>query len=405
MTETELEPDKSFEEVIEKLQKRKNDRKEPSLKNTERALNQFGRPDEDYEVILVGGTNGKGSTVEMISELLQSQAFDVGTYKSPHLVTARERVRVNVEKISEGEFLELYGRIASLDLQLTFFEFMTVLAYVYFSDEDVDYAIMEVGMGGRLDATNAADNDTAVITNIGKDHMKYLGDTKAQIAQEKAGIIPEDGTLITSSDSQTLENVADRRNAEILEPEEIEARENSYIFRDQEFRIPLEGSFQKYNLENALKTVAHLEDIPEDLESALSDLKCSGRMEIISEDPEIILDGAHNASALEETIDDYPEDFICVFGAVKSKEIDEMISILEQKASEFYVTKTGVDWSEQPEKIAGHISKDYEIIEDPSKALKAAKSEINDQKSIVVTGSLYMIGDLKDSMGEESRKQ
>lgn len=395
MTEAELQSKRSFEDVIQKLQERGNDRKEPTLENTGRALNQFGYPDQDYEVILVGGTNGKGSTAEMISETLQSQGFDVGTYKSPHLVTARERVQINGEKISEAEFLELYGRIASLDTRLTFFEFMTVLAYVYFSDRDVDYAVMEVGMGGRLDATNAADNSTAVITNIGKDHMKYLGDTKDQIAREKAGIIPEDGKLITNSDNEVLKEETERRNAELLRPDKVEFDDGEYIFRGQKFEIPLEGEFQKYNLENALKTVEELESLPDDLTSAFFSLECAGRMEAASENPLVIYDGAHNTSALEKTVEEYPEDFNCVFGAVESKNIEEMIEILERKASRFYVTDAGVDWSADPKEIAEHISKPVEIVEDSVEAVESAKEEAREESSIVVTGSLYLVGNIK----------
>lgn len=388
---------KRFEELVKGLQERGNDRKEPSLKNTEEVLNRFGRPDQDYKVILVGGTNGKGSTVEMVSELLQSRDFEVGTFKSPHLVSARERVKVNGEKISKEEFLELHEEIPSFEFGLTFFEFMTVLAYLYFSERDVDYAIMEVGMGGRLDATNAAEIDTAIITNIGKDHISYLGDTIDQIAGEIAGIIPEEGYVITDSDNKTLEKEARERSAKILRPEEVKEHGGALVFDEERFKIPLKGGFQVENLENALKTVKKLTGLPENLTKALSDLKNEGRMEEISEEPEIIFDGAHNVPALKQTIKEYPEDFICVFAAVKTKDVGEMIEVLEKKASKFYLTDAGVDWAEKPEKIAENVSKPYEIFIDPSEAFEKAKLGLEEDQALIATGSLYMIGHLKSS--------
>lgn len=386
---------RSFEDVVRELESRGSDRKEPSLEKTRRALKIFGRPDQDCRVILVGGTNGKGSTVEMVSELLHSQGFDVGTYKSPHLVTLRERVKINGHRVSEEEFLELYGRIAALDLEMSFFEFMTVLAYNYFSEKGVDYAIMEVGLGGRLDATNAAENDLAVLTNVAKDHTKYLGDTTEQIAREKAGIIPDNGVLITGSDNQTLLEEAGKRNAEVLRPEKLDQRGEKYLFKDQSFGLPVKGKFQRQNLETALKTVEHLADIPEDIGAALSGLECPGRMEIVSENPLCIHDGAHNPPALEKVVDDYPEGFVCVFNAVKSKDIGRMIDILEREASKFYLTDSGLKRAEKPEAIAGKLSKPYELVENPVEAVEAAKREAGKNGSVVVTGSLYLVGRVK----------
>lgn len=389
---------KNYRDIIQKLQERGNDRKDPALENTEAALELLDRPDESYKVVVVGGTNGKGSTVEMISELLQSQGFEVGTFKSPHLVSLRERVKVDGEKIPRKEFLELYRRINRLDLGLSFFEFMTVLAYTYFDNQNVDYAVMEVGMGGRLDATNAANNQTAVITNIGKDHTKYLGNSLDQIAGEIAGIIPENGCLITSSENKVLEETAQENSAEILRPRKVEKQGEKFVFREERFEIPLKGGFQTGNLENALKTVEKLEGLPSSVGTALSSLQNKGRMEKISERPEIIFDGAHNVPALEKTIEEFPKDFICVFAAVNTKNIGEMIEILERKVSKFYLTDAGVEWAESPEEIAEHVSKPFEVFEDSSDAYKSAKKEVNDNGTVVVTGSLYLIGNLKKQL-------
>ncbi len=391
-----------YKEVIEELASRGSDRKKPALESTREALEALSRPDRDYPVVLVGGTNGKGSTVEMVSEGLQANHRKVGVYKSPHLVSARERVKVNGELISKEEFLELYRKIESLELEkeLTFFEFMTVLAFLYFSKKQVDCAVMEVGMGGRLDATNAAEPEVAAITNISEDHTEYLGDTPEEIASEKAGIIPEDGKVVAGDRLETILEVAEERGAEVLEPQSVEEIGNSYLFDGKKFSIPVEGSFQKENLEVALRVIEELDRVPEYLETAFSDLECPGRMEVIDRMPTYIQDGAHNPAALRKILPDLPDDFICVFNALENKDLGEMVSVLEEKASKFYLTKSDFFLAEHPEKIASQVSIPYEVESDPEKAVELALEEAGRDGSVVVTGSLYLVGNVKEKRGE-----
>ena len=194
-----------FEETVEDLFSKRSGKENPAKKSTRKTLELLDKPEKDYGVVLVGGTNGKGSVVEMISELLQQQGEKVGTYKSPHLKTCRERIKVNGEKISEKEFLEIYNEIDSLNTNLSFFEFMTTMAYSYFSESDVDYAVMEVGMGGRLDATNVVEPELSVITNVGDDHKKYLGETVEERAREKAGIIHSNPVVLGEMQEKLIE--------------------------------------------------------------------------------------------------------------------------------------------------------------------------------------------------------
>jgi dihydrofolate synthase/folylpolyglutamate synthase len=385
-----------YEQAVEDVTSRRSKRKDPARDSTRETLELLDHPEEDYRVVLVGGTNGKGSTVEMISKLLQHQGEKVGTYRSPHLTSPRERIQVDGEKISEEEFLELYESIDSLDTELTFFEFMTSSAYEYFSEKDVDYAVMEVGMGGRLDATNVTEPDLSVITNVGDDHEKYLGETVEERARELGGII-HSNPVVLGEMLDTLIEIAEDRDAEILGKKVVDGNANTLLkFEGEEFQIPVRGSFQSENLGVALSAVEKLEEIPEDLESALSDLECRGRMEVRDRNPLYIHDGAHNPSAVEKILQDLPEDFVCVFNATKSKKYGEMISLLEEKASKFYFTESDVEWAtEEAKKLAGETETEYEIEKDPEEAVRLARKEASLDGCVLVTGSLYLIGAIR----------
>ncbi len=390
---------KRYSELKKRLFRRGDGREDPSIANTREALDALGNPEEDCRVVLIGGTNGKGSVAEMVSELLQQQGLDVGVYKSPHLVSVRERIKVNGEEVSRREFVELYREVEELDIELSFFETLTVMAYLHFSGE-VDCAVMEVGMGGRLDATNAAEAEVAVITNVGLDHTRYLGDTREEIAREKAGIIPRDGHLVTRSQLDVIEEAAEARDTEILRPASVRRRNDSLVYRGQRFTLPVEGGFQEQNLEDALKTVEVLEETPADLEAALTGLECPGRMETVSEEPLYIHDGAHNPAALEKAVEDFPDDFTCVFNALRYKDIASMVEIIERKASKFYLTKSDAPWAAEPGNIAEHIDIPHETVTEPRKAVEMAKDDAGENGAVVVTGSLYLIGKVREEDGD-----
>jgi dihydrofolate synthase/folylpolyglutamate synthase len=386
-----------YREAVQDVTSRRSKRKDPTRDSTKKTLELLDHPEKDYRVILVGGTNGKGSTVEMISELLQSLGKKVGTYRSPHLTSPRERIQIDGEKISEDEFLDLYEEIDSLDTELSFFEFMTSSAYEYFSGEEVDYAVMEVGMGGRLDATNVTEPDLSVITNVGDDHEKYLGETVDERARELGGII-HSNPVVLGEMLDTLIEIAEDRGAEINGKKVVDGNANTLLkFDGKEFRIPIRGGFQSENLGVALSAVEKLEEIPDNLGAALSDLECRGRMEVRDQNPLYIHDGAHNPSAVEKILQDLPEDFICVFNATRSKDYGAMISLLEEKASRFYFTESDVEWAtEDAEKLAAETEIDYEVEENPEAAVAEAKNEAADRSvSVLVTGSLYLIGALR----------
>lgn len=387
-------PSTDYIDAVEELESRGSNRENPSLDPVIEALEELGRPNNDYTVILVGGTNGKGSTVEMISSCLQELGYDVGAYNSPHLVSIRERIKYNDRMIEKEEFERLYEKINSLETDLTFFEFMTVMAYKHFSIHRVDYAVMEVGMGGTFDATNAAEPELSVITNVEHDHTEYLGETRNEIAEEKAAITPWNGTLVVSDRMRPVLEVAEERSSEVVDPLTVKQFGDKYSVRDQEFSLPVEGSFQQENLAVALRAVEELDELP-DLSEAFSDLEFPARMETVSRNPRWIIDGAHNPAALRKILPDLPEEFACVFSALDSKPIKEMIRILEEKANKFYLTESGFQRAANPEEIAEHVSIEKEVMEDPGEAVKEA---LNSENTVVVTGSLYLAGDVKKEL-------
>jgi dihydrofolate synthase/folylpolyglutamate synthase len=393
----------NYKEAVDDITSRHSKRKDPAKDTTRETLNLLDKPEEEYNVVLVGGTNGKGSVVEMLSELLQHRGKDVGIYKSPHLTTVRERIKWNGEKISKEDFLELYTSIEALGTDLSFFEFTTCMAYLYFSEKNVDYAIMEVGMGGRLDATNAVETELSVITNLGKDHSKYLGETKEKRAEELTGIAKPGKPLILGEMDEKLIEAAEDREANIKSRRALGGKTHTKLeYRGQEFQIPVRGSFQKENCGTALAAAKALSEMPQNLTKAFQGLECPGRMEVRGRRPLYIQDGAHNPSAIQRIIEDIPEDARCVFNASRDKEAEEMISILEKKTSKFYFTESDVEWATQEaEKLAELTSKPSEVEKDPSKAVKIARREADRDGCVLATGSLYMIGAVRENKNKE----
>jgi len=389
---------KSEAEIKEEILARRGISENPK-KNVRNALDKLGKPDSSYKTILVGGSNGKGSTVEMIAELLKSQGFNVGVSKSPHLVEVNERIRFNDSKVTNRELAELYREIEDIEVNLAFYEFMSTASYLYFGKKNVDYAVVEIGKGGVYDSGNAVRSEISTITNIQLEHTEFLGENKKEIAEKIGGITPKNGKIVTNEEYAGIEMLAEHRNCEIKKPFRLEKDNGKYIYNSKKFEIPLRGSFQRENLENALKTVDEVEELPENLTEAFSDLSSPGRMEIMSKEPLYIHDGAHNPAAVKKVIQDLPEKFICIFNSTKGSRHKEMIKKLEEKAEKFYITSSEFFKSEKPEKIAEKCEKDFEIEENPDIAEKKALSEGKEKSTpVVAIGSLYLIGRLREQV-------
>jgi dihydrofolate synthase/folylpolyglutamate synthase len=388
---------------------------------------RLGRPDRRFPSLHVGGTNGKGSTAAMAAAVLQAAGYRVGLYTSPHLVDFRERVRVNGEPIAEDDLAALVERLREAlppACAPTFFEFTTALAIQHFAEAQVDIAVVEVGLGGRFDATNVLVPLVAVITNVALDHQEYLGETVGAIAFEKAGIIKPGVPLVTGQLSPEAEGVIGRVAGEHAAPWSkwgrdfrttgepltgfrYEGSRGSY----QGLSCPLAGAHQ---LENAACALAALElaseaglQVPESaVRSGLRQTRWEGRLEVAERHPTILLDGAHNraaADALAVYLAGYRREHrgsrvILLVGMMRDKDRRGFLQTLAPLADEVVVTQAAIPRAasvqEMLEALGGQAGSAYaEPV--PADALARARRLAAPEDLICVTGSLMLVGDVK----------
>ena len=394
------------------------------LESITTALEALDNPHSRYEVIHVGGTNGKGSTSAILAEILQSTGLKVGLYTSPHLVHFSERIRVNRRLISEPEVIDLTRRLrAAVPTPLTFFEFTTAMAFQYFADEQVDVAVVEVGMGGRFDATNVVTPLGVVITSIAHDHEQYLGQTIAEIAFEKAGIIKPRVPVILGQMSmeatRTLCEVATDRDASC-----DRLGEEFHVVEESDGRFRYEGLDTKYShlscslvgdhqKRNAGCALALLERIglkrfgvrESTVRSALSHVNWEGRAEILEDKPHLVVDGAHNPAAaeallavLKPMVKKNDSQLIVVLGMMRDKSHEKFLKVLSPLLRHLILTEVDVPRSATIEELKKHVPEGLcELHESAhaAQALAKAKALANPDDVICVTGSLFLAGEVR----------
>lgn len=402
------------------------------LNSTESMLERVGSPHRKLRCIHVGGTNGKGSTAAILSSVLTRHGFRVGLYTSPHLVRFTERFRINEEEVPMGRILPIFERIRSgLDEAEppTFFEVVTALALTLFAEEQVDWAVIEVGMGGRLDATNVIEPQVTLITNVSYDHQEYLGNTLAAIAREKAGIIKKGIPVITAARQPLVQGILKAtcfRHAAPLYSlgSEFRVRRNQDgTFQYQGIRrrwpalgVGLKGDHQYRNAALALAALEVLEQShvlvlnEESLGEGLASVHWPARLEVLHEKPLILLDGAHNAQGAETLRDALKTCFKyrklhLVLGIMADKDIKGILRRLLPLAETAIFTQPRYARAAEPEelkRLARPYLKKHYVINDPAAAIEQAKLLADPDDAICIAGSLYFAGEVKELNGEAS---
>lgn len=393
-------------EIIQKIENRRN--RKHGLAHFQSYMNSIGNPEKKLKCIHVAGTNGKGSTTNYIRSMLQQAGYRVGTFTSPYLITHLDRIRINDENIDEDEFLALCKQYYNSWIQwdLGMFEIDMMLACVYFKNHNVDFVIFEVGLGGRLDATNIIQPCISLITNIGMDHMELLGDTYDKIAYEKAGIIKDGVDVITTEIKKECLDVF-LKQANIHQSDFYQVHTPSCIDYDNGVHFSYKGYdvhlqsnavYQIANATLALETVLQLKEkniIKIDQQHILDGLfqaEWKGRFEVMQKDPVVILDGAHNPDgikALCESLKSYTNVAI-LFSALKDKKFEEMLDLLETITQD--ITITHFENSRSMDLSIVKKRENVKIIDDYHEALEEM---LKKKKTIVITGSLYFISEIR----------
>lgn len=398
------------------------------LNNTFALCKYLGDPQNEITTIHVAGTNGKGSTSHMLASVFQQNGYRTGLYTSPHLKDFRERIKINGEMIQQDFVIHFVERMQAFSEQVqpSFFELTFVMALEYFKQEKVDIAIIETGLGGRLDSTNVITPEISVITNIGFDHMDILGDTLDKIAFEKAGII-KDGIPVVIGETipetkQVFIEKANEKNAPIYFAQEkyklisvkpidgqLQIEVKNSFNKSKQYNLDLTGLYQAKNLLTVLTVIDILKKKillkEENIAAGLANVKLlsglHGRWEIIHREPMVVLDVAHNVDGIRQIIyqikNSIYEKLHIVFGMVKDKEIDKVLEILPKDAT-YYFTKAQIPRALPEAELSERASK-YDLkgsaFNNVNKALKAAMAKASQKDMIIVCGSVFVVGEVE----------
>jgi dihydrofolate synthase/folylpolyglutamate synthase len=419
-------------------------------------LQGMDHPERRFPSVLIAGTNGKGSTAATLASILRASGLKTGLYTSPHLVRINERIRVDGKEISDDEFASLHGEVdrvaeklverAELPWHPSFFEMMTAIALEHFARERVDLAVLEVGMGGRLDATNVVEPQVSVITDISLDHQKFLGNTVGEIAREKVGIIRPGGVVVTLPQQPEANDVIGNTILELGaravnavpyvppvspgSPEYLVPSTETGTAR-QVYRYPLQvlgeqilvetplvGRHQLRNVALAIAAAAELSEqgfssiTARSIERGIRETRWPGRFQVIAARlgwPEMVIDVAHNPAGawalragLSERYEDRP--LIFVFGAMRDKAISEMTEILFPLAERVIATRPENPRAASPKEIqqaAARTGVEIEAVEDVHHAVERARALAKAGTVVVITGSIYLVGEVMRSVGAE----
>lgn len=409
------------------------------LERIQELLSRLGNPEKDLRVVHIGGTNGKGSTTVMIARILREAGYKVGVFTSPHLHDYRERMTINGQMIPKEKVIDeiacvrphLEEMVAEGFEHPTEFEVNTALAFNYFKKENVDFALIEVGLGGAIDSTNVVSPLISVITNVAMDHMDYLGPDVVSIARVKAGIIKPNSMVVTASDNpdviRILRDEAKAKGVPLwLVGEDVRWESKWSGELEQEFDlIGLHGTYLKlrthligfHQLRNAATAVTVCELLQSEYDANISreaifaglrEVAWPGRLELLSLNPKILLDGAHNVDGAQSLVQSIPlfsrKRLILCLGMLADKEREKVVNMLVPLADEIVVTRPNSpragDW-----RALGSLAEQYgrpvRCIEDPKEAAIFALSRLEKDDMLCVTGSIYMLADARQALIDE----
>ncbi len=397
---------------------------DPSTANIESLLSVLGDPQRDYRVIHVTGTNGKGSTSQIMTRLLMAHGLKVGTYSSPHLEHVTERIQIDAEPVSEEDFGLAVGAISQAEtvsgVRPSYFEIVTAAAFRWFSDSAVDVAVIEVGMLGRWDATNIVQPDVSVITNIALDHTEFAGPTLEHIATEKAGIMKEGSVAVIGDANESLHPIFQREphDALLLRGHDFEVMDNHLALGGRSIHIktpraeyvdvfvPLHGWHQGDNTAVAIVATEAFFDkaLSTDIvNEGLSEVLMPGRFEVLGHQPLVIVDGAHNPAGADVCASVFFEDFdphgqrILVVGALGGRDISETLSALRADEFERVICCTAPSPRARSAKEIAEVATEMgchnvDIADSVERACDLALADATSDDAILITGSLYVAG-------------
>ncbi len=397
----------------------------PTLDRMRKLVDVLGHPETAAPVIHVTGTNGKTSTARCLTSLLSAKGLRVGTFTSPHLEVINERIMADGQAISDADLASVLGELADIepllgeDVRMTWFELLTAAAFVWFADRPVDVVVVEVGMGGRWDATNVVNADVAVITNIGLDHVEFLGPTRSDVAAEKAGIVKPASSLILGETDPELRPIFEAEHSASLWVADrdyacygndlavggrvLDIRTPGATYED--VWLDLHGSHQGHNFAAALAAAEAFFGSPLDdklVREAAGTVRSPGRLEIVRRDPLVVLDGAKNLEGAAAAAAAVEEEFgasrseILVVGMLKGKDASQMLEALDASRARLVVTCPAPSPRTQEASVVASAARSLgcEAIEAESvaEALEIALEAAEEEDLVLVTGSLYVVG-------------
>jgi dihydrofolate synthase/folylpolyglutamate synthase len=403
------------------------------LSTIRKILTGLGNPQKSFACIHVAGTNGKGSVASSLASILTRAGYKTGLYTSPHLVDFNERIQVNHRPITNANVMAAYRAIRKVhsgDREPTFFEFATVMAFFEFARQKVDWAIIETGMGGRLDATNIMRPRISIITNISLEHRDYLGNTLAQISGEKAGIIKNRIPIITGIRQKKALAVVEKTARDKSAPlyrlgKDFKVRRHasgdfSYYGLEATWRHLKTGLLGRHQVDNAALVLAACEILNdrtpqlslEDIQIGLIQNRWPGRLEMVSDKPRILLDGAHNFIAARNlarflSTNLAGQNITMIIGILDDKPYKAMLNCLLPTANRVILTRAKINRAMEPEKletIAKNILPAVSIIPDVKQALASAIKTAKSDDVICVAGSLYVVGEAKEALEDSAFK-